>query len=85
MRLRFDEERLGQLLRLLAPAPVAWVRAAQQLPEARRSLDAIVARAEADLEFRKGLIADLEEALALEGIEPDRRIVDELRKRFAES
>jgi hypothetical protein len=85
MTLRFDEERLGRLLRLLVPAPEAWVRAAQQLPEARRSFDAIVARAEADLEFRKGLIADLEEALALEGIEPDRRIVDELRKRFAES
>lgn len=77
-----DEERIGHLLRLLAPAPEGWVRAAQELPAARRSLDEVVARAEADLEFRKALIADLEETLALEGYEPDRQVVDELRKRY---
>lgn len=81
----YDEERLGMLLRLLRPAPAGWLRAAQELPAARRSLDEIVARAEADLEFRKALVADLEEALAREGIEPDRQLVDELKKRFAES
>lgn len=81
----YDEERLGGLLRLLPPAPEGWVRAAQELPFARRTLDEIVARAEADLEFRKALIADLEEALAREGYEPGRRVVDELRKRLTES
>ena len=35
MMLSYDEERLGELLRLLRPAPVAWVRAAQGLPYAR--------------------------------------------------
>jgi hypothetical protein len=81
----YDEERLGILLRLLRPAPAGWLRAAQELPAARRSLDEIVARAEADLEFRQALVADLERALAQEGIEPDLRVVDELRRRFSES
>jgi len=81
----YDEERLGELLRLLRPAPDAWVRAAQELPFARRTFDEIVARAEADLEFRKALIADLEAALRQEGYEPGRRDVDELRKRLADS
>lgn len=81
----YDEERLGELLRLLPPAPEGWVRAAQELPAARRSLDEIVARAEADLEFRKALIADLEVALEQAGYEPDLRLVSELRQRFADS
>lgn len=81
----YDEERLGALLRLMRPAPAGWLRAAQELPTARRSLDTIVARAEADLEFRKALIADLEAALEHEGVEPDRRLIEELRKRFSES
>jgi hypothetical protein len=81
----YEEERLGQLLRLLRPAPAGWVRAAQELPAARRSFDEIVARTEADLAFREALIADLEAALAQEGYEPDRHVVSELRKRLAES
>jgi hypothetical protein len=81
----YDEERLGVLLRVLRPAPTGWVRAAQELPAARRTFDEIVARAEADLAFRSALIADLERALAAEGYEPDRRIVDELRERLSEN
>ena len=81
----YDEERLGVLLRILRPAPTGWVRAAQELPAARRTFDEIVARAEEDLAFRSALIADLEQALAAEGYEPDRRIVDELRERLSES
>ena len=81
----YDEERLGVLLRILRPAPTGWVRAAQELPAARRTFDEIVARAEEDLAFRTALIADLEQALAAEGYEPDRRIVDELRERLSES
>jgi hypothetical protein len=81
----FEEERLGELLRLMRPAPTGWVRAAQELPAARRSIDEIVARAEADLAFRDALVADLEAALAQEGYEPDVRVIGELRKRLAES
>jgi hypothetical protein len=80
-----DEERLGVLLRLLPPAPTGWVRAAQELPAARRTFDEIVARAEADAAFRAALVADLERSLALEGYEPDRRVLDELRHRLSDS
>lgn len=78
----YEEERLGRLLSLLRPVPEGWVQAAVELPAARRSLDEIVARAEQDEEFRRALIADLEVALAREGYEPVRPLVDELRKRF---
>jgi hypothetical protein len=81
----YDDERIGELLRVLPPAPTGWVLAAQELPAARRSLDEIVARAEADVAFREALVADLEAALQLEGYEPDRRVVDELKRRFSES
>jgi hypothetical protein len=80
---RFPEERLGELLRLLRPAPAAWVEAAQELPLAKRGLDRIVARAEADQRFRELLIADLEAALAQEGVEPDPQLVEAVRKRFS--
>jgi hypothetical protein len=85
MSKRYAEERLGELMRVLRPAPEGWVQAAQELPFARRTLDEIVARAEADLAFREALIADLEQALDLAGYEPDKRTVAELRERLAES
>ncbi|MDQ3123042.1 MAG: hypothetical protein M3Q59_10975 [Actinomycetota bacterium] len=81
----YNEEWLGERLRILRPAPQGWVRAAQELPQARRSLDEIVARAEADLEFRTALIADLENALAQAGYEPDLRVVEELRKHLSDA
>ena len=81
----YDEERLGLLLRLLRPAPAGWVRAAQELPAARRTFDEIVARAEADLAFRNAMLVDLETALAAEGYEPDRRILDEIRVRLTDN
>jgi hypothetical protein len=52
---------------------------------ARTELDEIVARAEADAEFRRALIADLEATLAQEGYEPERPLLDALRRRFADS
>jgi hypothetical protein len=82
----FDEERLGELLRRLPPPPQGWVEAAKELPCARRILDDIVTRAEADLEYRRAVLADLEAALAAAGIEPARpELADELRRRFAQS
>lgn len=79
-----EDERLGELLRLLPPAPEGWVQAAQELPLARRQLDEIVARAEADIAFRDALVASLEDALAQAGYEPDERTLDELRTRIHE-
>jgi hypothetical protein len=81
----YDETRLAELIAALRPAPEGWVKAAQELPLARRSFDEIVARAEADAEFRAALIADLEAALEAEGYEPTRPLVEELRKRFSSS
>jgi hypothetical protein len=78
----YDEERLAQLLQLLPPAPEGWVRAAQELPSARRSLDTIVERAVADAEYRRSVIADLERALQVEGIEPSPAHVALLRERL---
>jgi hypothetical protein len=81
---RFDEQRLGELLRALPPAPEGWVKAAQELPRVRRELDDIVERAVADAEFRRALIEDLEQALRAEGYEPDQVPLDELRKRLSD-
>jgi hypothetical protein len=80
----YDEQRLGRLLGLLPPAPEGWVRAAQELPAARRGLDQLVARAEADAAFRASVLADLERALQAEGVEPEPRVVGELRRLLAD-
>jgi hypothetical protein len=80
-----NEERLAELLRALPPAPEGWVRAAQELPFARAQLDDIVSRAEADLEFRRALFADLERALRTEGYEPDSLPLEELRRLLGDS
>ncbi len=81
---RYDEERLGELLSLLRPAPAGWVRAAQELPAARAGLDQIVERAREDAEFRAALAADLEAALAAAGHEPTRELVDAVRACLAD-
>jgi hypothetical protein len=78
----YNEETLAQLLRTLPAPPQAWVRAAQEIPLARRGLDEIVERARADRAFRDALIVDLESALVAEGYEPDPLLVDALRDRF---
>ena len=80
----YDEDRLAALLRVLPPAPEGWVTAAQELPLARRGLDEIVARAEADAEFRARLVADLEAALEAEGYERDPAVLEALRQRLAD-
>ena len=78
-RSRYDEERLGELLSLLPPAPAGWVQAAQELPGARLGLDEIVERARVDAEFRVLLVADLEAALAQAGYEPTDELIEAVR------
>ena len=80
----YDEERLGELLRRLPPAPEGWVQAAQELPTARAALHELVARAEADAELRRRILADLEAAVAAEGVEPSSALLAELRERLAQ-
>jgi hypothetical protein len=79
----FDEERLAELLRRLPAPPEAWVRAAQELPAAQAALDTLVARAELDAAERERIVADLEAALAAEGVEPTSPLLAELRERLA--
>jgi len=79
----YDEERLGRLIGRLPPVPEGWLTAAQELPAARRGLDEIVARAQADVRFREALIADLEAALSQAGYQPHPPVVEALRRRFA--
>jgi hypothetical protein len=75
-----NEERIGRLLRLLPPAPEAWVRAARELPAARLVLDDLVARAEKDADFRRRLMEDLERAIADAGYEPLPFVVSRLQE-----
>jgi regulator of protease activity HflC (stomatin/prohibitin superfamily) len=80
---RYSEERLAALLRTLSPAPEGWVEAAQQLPRARREMDEIVARAEADQKFRAAVLADLEKALEQAGYDIDRSLLPALKERLS--
>jgi hypothetical protein len=78
----YDHDTLGRLIAVLPPAPNGWVRAAQELPAARRGIDDIVDRAVADAAYRARVVANLESALAEAGIEPTSPLLDELRERF---
>lgn len=78
-----DEETLSKLLRTLPAPPQAWVKAAQEIPLARRGLDDIVERAREDLAFRDALIADLERALEGAGFESDPALADAVRERLS--
>jgi hypothetical protein len=78
----YDEETLAELLRTLPTPPEAWVRAAQEIPLARRGLDEIVERARADQAFREALMADLEKALEGAGYVPEPGLVEALREHF---
>jgi len=80
----YDHEQLARLIGMLPPAPQGWVQAAQELPTARRGLDQLVARAQADADFRAIVVADLERALEAEGVEPQPRVVEELRRLLAD-
>jgi hypothetical protein len=81
----YDHDALVRLIAVLPPAPAGWVQAAQELPAARKGIDELVARAEADASFRAELVANLESALAEAGVEPTPPILDELRERFRSS
>jgi len=79
----YNEETLANLLRTLPAPPEGWVKAAQEIPLARRGLDDIVERASADQAFREALIADLEQALEGAGFESDPALADAVRERLS--
>jgi hypothetical protein len=78
----YDHDTLGRLIAALPPPPDGWLRAAQDLPAARRGIDFIVDRAVADVAYRERVVADLESALAEVGLEPTPPRLTELRERF---
>jgi hypothetical protein len=82
-RARYDEGRIAELLQTLPPAPAGWVEAAQELPAARREMDDIVARAEADADFRAAVMQDLEAALEAAGYDVAPSMLPELRERLS--
>ena len=74
------EERLGELLAMLPPAPAGWVAGAQALPAARRALEEIDARVLDGVEARAVETAALEAALARAGLEPTPERIAALRR-----
>jgi hypothetical protein len=53
------------------------------LPLVRLGLDDLVRHAEESAAFRSKLMADLEAALAAEGVEPDPALAEALRRRLS--
>jgi hypothetical protein len=78
----FDEESVAEQLGALRPAPEAWVRAAQELPAARRALERLVELARLDAELAGALRNDLEAALAERSIALPAALRRELRERL---
>jgi hypothetical protein len=78
----YNEEKLGEILSALPPAPEAWVRAAQNLPVARRGLEEIVERAEEDEDYRRRVIEDPEAVLEEADVVAHADVVEILRKRL---
>jgi hypothetical protein len=78
----YDEERIGELLAALQPAPDAWLAAAEEIPRTRRELTDIMRRLDADEEFRRAVQADITTALGHFGYVPDPQSVEALRRRL---
>ena len=79
---RYDEERLGDLLTALPPAPEAWVRAAQEIPRTEQGVHEIVERAETDEDFRRHVVEDPEAALEEADVVAHANVVEMLRRRL---
>ena len=79
---RYDEERLGELLSSLPPAPEGWLRAAKDLPLFRRGLGEILERAAADDEYRRRVVADPRAALEEADVVAHAEDIEILRRRL---
>ena len=80
----YDEERIAERLRVLPPAPMGWLEAAQELPRARAEIAGLVeARALRPPQPRPDL-ADIETALAAEGLVPRPSLIELVRRRMSE-
>ncbi len=77
-----NEQRIADLLAELPPPPASWIRAAQELPRARREIERLVALAQADASLRAALLADAASALRDAGLEPAPHAVAALQARL---
>ncbi len=78
----FNEEKLGEILSALPPAPEAWVKAAQELPRMQESLAQIVERADADEDYRRRVIENPVAALEEADVVAHADAVEILRRRL---
>ena len=78
----YDEEELGEILSALPPVPEAWVEAAKDIPVARRRLEEIVERADADDDYRRRVIEDPEAALEEAEVVAHSETIEILRRRL---
>lgn len=78
----YDEERLGELLSALSPAPEAWIKAAKDIPQARKRLDEIVERAWEDEDYRRRIVADPESVLEEADVVAHTQNIEIIRKRL---
>jgi hypothetical protein len=79
----YDEERLGELLSALPPAPEEWVKAAKEAPRlARGRLEAVLERAQADEDYRRRVVADPERALEDADVVAHAENIEIIRKRL---
>jgi hypothetical protein len=79
---RYDEEKLGEILNALPPAPESWVNAAHDIPLAQRKLEEIVERADADDHYRRRVIEDPEAALEEADVVAHSETIEILRRRL---
>ena len=78
----YNEEKLGEILSALPPAPEAWVKAAQELPRLHEGLAQIVERADADEDYRRRVIENPEAALEEADVVAHADAVEILRRRL---
>jgi hypothetical protein len=80
-----ENHELEYLLRLLEPAPEAWVRTAQELPCVRDEVSEILERAAASPAFREQLRSDAQGALRREGHELTADVVAHILRRLPDA
>ena len=80
----FGEERIGDLLARLPPAPAAWVERAARIPRVQRDLADVQQRLAEDGLLREAFKRDGEQALRDAGLSVDDEVVEQLRDRGPE-
>jgi len=78
----YDEQKLGELLSALPPAPESWVKAAQELPLMQQGLDEIVERATMDENYRRRVIQDPQTALEEADVVAHAEHIEIIRRRL---